>query len=60
VALLVRLAQRYCADCDMDCQFGVGFDLITRGPDSQRPGRAAGRSGLMKIFIRTAWDAPSS
>jgi hypothetical protein len=44
----------------MDCQLGVGFDLITRGPESQRPGRAAGRSGLMKIFIRTAWDAPSS
>jgi AcrR family transcriptional regulator len=42
---LVRVALRYCADCDMNHQFQVGLDLIINGlqtecPDGQQPERA--------------------
>jgi AcrR family transcriptional regulator len=42
---LVRVALRYCADCDMNHQFQAGLDLIINGlqtecPDGEQPGRA--------------------
>jgi AcrR family transcriptional regulator len=37
---LVRVALRYCADCDMNRQFEVGLDLIIRGLEAECPGAA--------------------
>lgn len=42
---LVRVALRYCADCDPDHQFHAGLDLIIRGLEAECPGEPPGLPG---------------